>query len=158
MCGSDGSDPKVDAAENRDIHVLARFDTGLKQPVPWSASGLYQTLKAFLAQAAQGLEGDDAEQLRRASTHWLRRNAGPHISTRTRNTGIASGLLSYGSSWIVIWALTVAPIAMVSALRETGIVFAVIIGIVFLKERVNPVRLASIALTLVGTTLLKLSR
>jgi multidrug transporter EmrE-like cation transporter len=47
---------------------------------------------------------------------------------------------------------------MVSALRETGIVFAVIIGVVFLKERVDPARLASIALTLVGTTLLKLSR
>jgi len=35
---------------------------------------------------------------------------------------------------------------------------AVIIGIVFLKERVNLARLASIALTLVGTALLKLSR
>jgi multidrug transporter EmrE-like cation transporter len=29
---------------------------------------------------------------------------------------------------------------------------------VFLKEKVNPARLASIALTLMGTTLLKLSR
>jgi drug/metabolite transporter (DMT)-like permease len=59
---------------------------------------------------------------------------------------------------VVMWALSLAPLALVSALRETGIVFAVIIGIVFLKERVNLARLASIALTLIGTALLKLSR
>ena len=66
--------------------------------------------------------------------------------------------MSYGSSWLVIWALTLAPIALVSALRETGIVFAVIIGVVVLKERLNLVRLASIAATLIGTTLLKFNR
>jgi drug/metabolite transporter (DMT)-like permease len=93
-----------------------------------------------------------------ASTHWLRRNADLHISTRTRNTGIASGLLSYGSSWIVIWALTVAPIAMVSALRETGMVFAVVIGVLFLNERLSLSRLAATATTLVGAALLKFSR
>jgi len=66
--------------------------------------------------------------------------------------------MSYASSWVVIWALTLAPIAMVSALRETGVVFAVVIGVVFLKEPVNLSRLASIATTLLGTTILKLSR
>ena len=66
--------------------------------------------------------------------------------------------MSYGSSWLIIWALTLAPIALVSALRETSIVFAVIIGVVFLRERLSLTRLASIKTTLVGTTLLKLSR
>jgi drug/metabolite transporter (DMT)-like permease len=80
------------------------------------------------------------------------------LSLRSRNAGITAGIMSYGSTWVVIWALSLAPLALVSALRETGIVFAVIIGIVFLKERVNLARLASIALTLVGTALLKLSR
>jgi drug/metabolite transporter (DMT)-like permease len=89
---------------------------------------------------------------------WLQRDRRTALSQRSRNAGIAAGIMSYGSTWVVIWALTLAPLAMVSALRETGIVFAVIIGVVFLKERVNPARLASIALTLVGTTLLKLSR
>ena len=42
------------------------------------------------------------------------------------------GLLSYG---VVIWALTMAPMGRVSALRETSILFAVIIGVVFLKEK-----------------------
>jgi len=89
---------------------------------------------------------------------WLQRGRRTPLSLRSRNAGITAGIMSYGSTWVVIWALTLAPLAMVSALRETGIVFAVIIGVVFLKERVNPARLASIALTLVGTTLLKLSR
>ncbi|MEA3067167.1 MAG: hypothetical protein QOK41_574 [Sphingomonadales bacterium] len=89
---------------------------------------------------------------------WLQRDRRTALSPRSRNAGIAAGIMSYGSTWVVIWALTLAPLAMVSALRETGIVFAVIIGVVFLKERVNPARLASIALTLVGTTLLKISR
>jgi drug/metabolite transporter (DMT)-like permease len=67
-------------------------------------------------------------------------------------------VLSYGASWLFIWALTLAPIALVSALRETGMVFAVLIGVVFLNERLSLARLGSIAATLVGTALLKLGR
>jgi multidrug transporter EmrE-like cation transporter len=48
--------------------------------------------------------------------------------------------------------------ALVSALRETSTVFAVIIGVVFLHERLSLARLASITTTLIGTTVLKLSR
>jgi multidrug transporter EmrE-like cation transporter len=69
-----------------------------------------------------------------------------------------SGIMSYGSSWLIIWTLTLAPMALVSALGETSIVFAVIIGVVLLHERLSLVRLASIATTLNGTTVLKLSR
>jgi drug/metabolite transporter (DMT)-like permease len=93
-----------------------------------------------------------------ACVSWLQRDRRTALSPRSRYAGIAAGIMSYGSTWVVIWALTLAPLAMVSALRETGIVFAIIISVVFLKEQVNPVRLASIALTLVGTALLKLSR
>lgn len=42
------------------------------------------------------------------------------------------GLVSYG---VVIWALTMAPMGRVSALRETSILFAAVIGVVFLKEK-----------------------
>lgn len=67
-----GFDRQVGAEGNNGIHVLARFDPDLDRPAPWSASGLYQAIKAFLAQAANNLEGADAQQLRKASTHWLR--------------------------------------------------------------------------------------
>jgi drug/metabolite transporter (DMT)-like permease len=93
-----------------------------------------------------------------ACTSWLQRGRRTSMSRRSRTVGVAAGIMSYGSAWVVMWALSLAPFALVSALRETGIVFAVIIGVVFLKERVNLARLASIALTLAGTALLKLSR
>lgn len=73
-----GFDRQVGAVSNQGIRVLARFDTVLQKPTPWSASGLYQSMKAFLAQAARGLEGADAQQLRKASTHWLRHSHGSH--------------------------------------------------------------------------------
>jgi drug/metabolite transporter (DMT)-like permease len=63
---------------------------------------------------------------------------------------------SCSTYWIVIWAMTRAPIGLVSALRETGVIFAVIIGIVFLKERPGRVRLAAVALAAAGIALLKL--
>jgi drug/metabolite transporter (DMT)-like permease len=56
------------------------------------------------------------------------------------------GLLSYG---VVIWALTLAPMGRVSALRETSILFAVIIGVVFLKEKPTLPRMAA-ALMIAG--------
>lgn len=90
--------------------------------------------------------------------HWLQRGRRVSVGRRSQRAGIASGLMSYASSWLVIWGLTLAPLALVSALRETGIVFAVIIGVVVLKERLNLARLASIITTLIGTTILKLSR
>ncbi|CAN7325834.1 phage integrase family protein [Variovorax sp. LjRoot178] len=73
-----GFERGVGAVSNQGIHVMARFDTELERPVGWSASGLYQALKAFLAQAAVSVEGVDAQQLRKASTHWLRHSHGSH--------------------------------------------------------------------------------
>jgi drug/metabolite transporter (DMT)-like permease len=90
--------------------------------------------------------------------HAQQRGQRPAISPRTSRAGIAAGIMSYGGSWIVIWAMTKAPLALVSALRETGVVFAVMIGALVLKEAVNLRRLASIATTLTGTTMLKLGR
>ena len=72
--------------------------------------------------------------------------------------GMLGGLISLVAYWIVIWAMTQAPMAMVSAVRETSMVFAVLIGVLVLKERLDLERLASIGTTLAGTVLLKLSR
>ncbi|MGH1482023.1 MAG: EamA family transporter [Geminicoccales bacterium] len=68
------------------------------------------------------------------------------------------GLLSLAAYWAVIWAMTVAPIALVAALRETSIIFAVLFGVLFLKERLSLVRLAATMSTLAGAVLLKVSR
>ncbi len=90
--------------------------------------------------------------------HWLQQGRSLPVAQRTRTAGIAAGVMSYASSWVVIWALTLAPLALVSALRETGVVFAVIIGVAVLKEPLSLSRLASVATTLLGTTILKLGR
>ncbi|RZL94911.1 MAG: integrase, partial [Variovorax sp.] len=73
-----GFERQLGALSNRGIHVMARFDAELGRPAAWSASGLYQAIKAFLARAAEGLDGVDAQQLRKASTHWLRHSHGSH--------------------------------------------------------------------------------
>jgi len=71
---------------------------------------------------------------------------------------LLSGIVSLAAYWIVVWAMTLAPMAFVSAVRETGMVFAVLFGVLFLKERLNLARLASTAVTLAGAVMLKLSR
>lgn len=73
-----GFERRVDAISNRGIPVMARFDSDLEKPAAWSASGLYQSIKAFLAQAADRQKGVDAQQLKRASTNWLRHSHGSH--------------------------------------------------------------------------------
>lgn len=73
-------------------------------------------------------------------------------------SGVFAGVVSMLAYWIVIWAMTLAPLALVSALRETSVVFAVVFGTVLLKERIDLVRLAAIASTLIGTVMLKTSR
>jgi drug/metabolite transporter (DMT)-like permease len=80
------------------------------------------------------------------------------LKTGGLRAGILSGLIAYLCSAIVLWAYTQAPIALVSALRETSIIFAVILGVVFLKEQLSLARLAAIATALVGTAILKVSR
>ena len=72
--------------------------------------------------------------------------------------GALSGIVSLLAYWIVLWAATQAPLAMVAAVREASMVFAVLFGVLFLKERLDLRRLFSIFVTLSGTVLLKTSR
>lgn len=67
----------------------------------------------------------------------------------------AMGLLAY---WIVLWASTQAPIALVAAVREASIVFAVVIGAIFLKERLDLRRIFAVFLTITGLVALKTSK
>ena len=66
------------------------------------------------------------------------------------------GLISFIVYAIVIWGFTKAPIPMVSALRETSIVFAVFIGYFFLNEKINLPKVISIILIFIGVVGLKI--
>lgn len=89
---------------------------------------------------------------------YLRRGQVAVSVRRYWKVGVLGGLVSLAAYWIVIWAMTHAPLALVSAVRETSMVFAVLIGVFVLKERLDLARLASTAVTLIGTVMLKLSR
>ena len=77
---------------------------------------------------------------------------------KTWKLGVLAGIISLLAYWAVIWAMTQAPIALVSAVRETSMVFAVLFGVFVLKERLNLARLASITTTLIGAVMIKMSR
>ena len=66
------------------------------------------------------------------------------------------GSISYLVYGIVIWGFTKAHIPMVSALRESSIVFAIFIGFFFLNEKINLAKLISITLIFVGVVGLKM--
>jgi len=68
--------------------------------------------------------------------------------------GGAMQVLSYG---IAIWAMTVAPIALVAALRETSVLFGSILAIVFLKEPLLLPRVAAAAMIVGGLIMIRLA-
>ncbi|MFK7939122.1 MAG: EamA family transporter [Roseovarius sp.] len=69
--------------------------------------------------------------------------------------GGGASFLAYA---IVTWAFTQAPIALVTALRETSIIFALLFGVVFLKERINLVKVFATLSTLLGAIMLRYAR
>jgi drug/metabolite transporter (DMT)-like permease len=69
--------------------------------------------------------------------------------------GAAAGAMSLGSYWIAIWAFTQAPLAMVAALRETSVLFAMLIAVVWLKERPTARRWAAAGLILAGVVMMR---
>jgi len=69
--------------------------------------------------------------------------------------GIAAGAASFLAYWIAVWAMSVAPIVLVSALRETSILFAVLIGVMFFGERGGAVKLASAGLIILGVIVMR---
>jgi drug/metabolite transporter (DMT)-like permease len=70
--------------------------------------------------------------------------------------GFAGGAMSFAAYWIAIWAMTVAPIALVASVRETSVLFGGIIAVVFLKEPATPIRMIAAALILFGLAFMRL--
>jgi drug/metabolite transporter (DMT)-like permease len=71
--------------------------------------------------------------------------------------GIAGGVMQVTSYGIAIWAMTLAPIALVGALRETSVLFGAILAIVFLKEPLLMPRVAAALMIVCGLVLIRLS-
>ena len=70
--------------------------------------------------------------------------------------GLVGGGMQVVSYGIALWAMTVAPIALVAALRETSVLFGALIAVVVLKEPLRAVRIAAALLILGGLVLIPL--
>lgn len=78
-----------------------------------------------------------------AQTHWRR--------------AVIGGVLSFVSYGLVLWAMTIAPIAGVSAFRETSVVFAALMGMIFFGEAAGKRRIAGAVIVALGAVVLKIA-
>ena len=89
----------------------------------------------------------------------LKINNKSEIITKTFKEGkkifFIGGTLSYIVYGIVIWGFTQAPIALITALRETSIIFALLIGTFFLKEKFTLLKVIATFIIFFGVALLK---
>lgn len=70
--------------------------------------------------------------------------------------GLVGGLTILAAYWLVVWGFTLAPVAFVAAVREAGIIFAVIIGVLIFKEKLTLVRVVATTATLIGVVMIKI--
>ena len=78
------------------------------------------------------------------------------LRTRWR-LNLLGAALSLAAYWLVVWAMTVSPIPLVSAVRETSIVAAALIGVFFFKEIMGGRRILAAVIVCSSVILLRLS-
>lgn len=76
------------------------------------------------------------------------------IVRRTWRGGVTAGLLAGGGFSIILWAFTHAELAPVSALRETSVIFAAVIGTWMLGEPFGRLRIVAAVLVVAGIVML----
>jgi drug/metabolite transporter (DMT)-like permease len=86
-----------------------------------------------------------------------RRNELADYSRQYWRVAIFGGAGTLGAYGLALWAMTVAPLAAVAALRETSILFAALIARFFLAERIGRKRAVAIAAIATGAVLMRLA-
>jgi drug/metabolite transporter (DMT)-like permease len=107
------------------------------------AAGAY-TVWLFLSGTAMSLYGV------------ICRLAAADRSLESHAFALCGAALSTAAYAIAIWAMTVAPIALVAALRETSVLFATLISTLLLREPWLAARIAATLLVLAGALLLRI--
>jgi drug/metabolite transporter (DMT)-like permease len=87
---------------------------------------------------------------------WRGRGSAVSYMLGGRTLAVVGGLCSLAAYAIVLWAMTRAPVAAVAALRETSVLFAALIGALWLKEGFGVMRLVGAASVVAGIAALKL--
>jgi drug/metabolite transporter (DMT)-like permease len=70
--------------------------------------------------------------------------------------GFWGGICTAASYGIALWAMTLAPIALVAALRETSVIFGTVFASLFLKEHFGVMRYVAANAVMVGAIFIKL--
>ena len=71
--------------------------------------------------------------------------------------GLVGGFLSLGSYGLALWTMTKLPVALVAALRESAIVFAVILSYLVLREHVSLSRFIASIIIVLGVIAVRLA-
>jgi drug/metabolite transporter (DMT)-like permease len=99
----------------------------------------------------------DGLPLLAAAALW-RRGAFLGALRRSWHIGLIGGVLSLAAYGIAIWAMSLGAMAQVAALRETGVIFAAIIGALFLREPFGRRRILAAVIVAAGIVLLQSGR
>jgi drug/metabolite transporter (DMT)-like permease len=70
-------------------------------------------------------------------------------------SGLSGGAMSFAAYGIALWAMTIAPIGAVAAVRESSVLFATAIGAVVLRERFGWLRWVAAILVVAGLVMVK---
>jgi drug/metabolite transporter (DMT)-like permease len=92
---------------------------------------------------------------------------GPYAFVRSRGavvkplagswrSGLAGGTMQVFSYTVALWAMTLAPIALVAALRETSVLFGAGIAVIWLREPLRTARVFAALLIVCGLILIRL--
>lgn len=76
---------------------------------------------------------------------------------RYGHLGLVGGIATVASYGAALWAMTLAPVAVVAALRETSILFGAAMSALVLKEQISPARLAAAGIIAAGAMMLRLA-
>lgn len=71
--------------------------------------------------------------------------------------GLAGGAATLGSYGLALWAMTQAPIALVAALRETSVVFGMLLAGWLLREHLSRLRIVSVLTVAAGAVAIRLA-
>ncbi len=88
----------------------------------------------------------------------LRPDVPGRVAREAKTVFWVGGSASFTAYAIVTWAFTKAPIALVSALRETSIIFALFIGVFVLRERLDLMEVGAAITTMIGAAVLRASK
>jgi drug/metabolite transporter (DMT)-like permease len=86
---------------------------------------------------------------------WKGRDVIPRQRKAWAVASVASAA-SYGAYAVSVWAMTVAPLAVVAALRETSILFAVLIGWLVFGEKMGVDKAVAAVVIVAGVVLTRL--